>query len=402
MFSIPIDSLTFQDVTNFCQTRAREGLVLDYKVDFPKNLDKAIASFANTYGGHILIGVNETPTGEPVLPIVGVAAHPGLRERVVATALQAITPPIYPEVRVLEFQSPVANTTNDRAVVVVRVHESEDGAHAIDGGTSVYLRVDNISSHFTRKATIEEVGWLINKRQKSLALKNQLIETAQGRARSSVIAWRTARRLSTQEPPGTFVLYTVPKFPRSELGSPQDLLQFSRSQHWKQHLHALEFPLGTAVPIADGIRHPDSHRWAYWFTEVNRFGLIYTQVGFTPVPLDQKEAINCATVARLLVAGLRFSINMYENMLGYYGLVDFHFSVSPTRNHYPFVSELEIYSDSRSLDDRITVEFSGSVKEIRDSLADRAKESYQEFLWAFGLNADNAAASNHFRLFGIA
>ena len=197
------------------------------------------------------------------------------------------------------------------------------------------------------------------------------------------------------------MLYTVPKFPRNELSSPQQLLQFSRSQQWKQRLHGLEFPLGGAVPIADGIRHPDSHRIAYWFTEVNRFGLIYTQVGFTPTPGDQKEAINCASVARLLVAGLRFSINMYENMLGYYGLLDFHFSVSPTQNRYPFVSELETYWDSRSLDDHITVEFSSSVKEIRDSLAERAKQSYQEFLWAFGLNADNAAASNHFRLLVI-
>lgn len=347
-----------------------------------------------------MIGVGETSTGEPVLPIAGVALQPGLRERVVAKALQSINPPIYPEVRVAEFRSPGA-TQNDRAVVVVRVHESDDGAHAVDGGTSVYLRVDNISSHFKRKASIEEVDWLINKRQKSLAFKKRLIETAHGRARNYVIAWRAAQRLSTEEPKGTFVLYTVPKFPRNELSSPQQLLQFSRSQQWKQHLYGLEFPLGGAVPIADGIRHPDSHRMAYWFTEVNRFGLIYTQVGFTPTPMDQKEAINCATVARLLVAGLRFSINMYENMLGYYGLLDFHFSVSPTQNRYPFVTELETYWDSRSLDDHITVEFSSSVKEIRDSLAERAKQSYQEFLWAFGLNADNAAASNHFRLFVI-
>lgn len=401
MFSIPIDAITFQDVNNFCQTRAREGLVLDYKVGFPNHLEKTIASFANTYGGHILIGVDETPTGEPVLPIVGVTLQPGLRERVVATALQAINPPLYPEVRVVEFRSPGA-TNNDRAVIVVRVHESEDGAHAVDGGTSVYLRVDNISNHFTRKATIEEVEWLINKRQKSLAFKEQLIETARQRARNFAMAWRAARRLSTEEPMGTFALYTVPKYPRNELTSPQQLLQFSRSPHWKQHLHGLEFPLGGAVSIANGIRHPDSHRLAYWFTEVNRFGLIYTQVGFPPMSVGQNEAINCAIVARLLMAGLRFSINLYENMLGYYGLLDFQFSVSPTRNRYPFVSELETYGDSRCLDDNITVELCGSVNEIRDSLADRAKEKYQEFLWAFGLNADNAAASNHFREFAIA
>jgi hypothetical protein len=60
----------------------------------------------------------------------------------------------------------------------------------------------------------------------------------------------------------------------------------------------------------------------------------------------------------------------------------------------------EEYWDNRSLDDTITVEFSGSVKEIRESLPDRVKGSYQEFLWAFGLNVDDASASSHFRAFG--
>jgi hypothetical protein len=396
MFATPIDALTFQDVENFCQTRLREGLVLDYKLDFPKHLDKTIASFANTHGGHILIGVGETKTGEPVLPIAGVPLQPGLRERVVATALQGINPPVYPEVRVLEFKSSDA-TTNDRAVVVVRVHESEDGAHAVDGNTSVYLRVDNISDHFTRKATIEEIGWLTNKRQKSLALKTDLMDTARARSQNVLPAWRTAQQLSTQEPKGTFAVWSVPKFPRTELASPERLLQFSRSQQWRQALVNLEFPLGSALPVADGIRHPESNRRNYWYTEINRYGLVYTRVGFPPS--SEKEAINCAYAARLLVGGLCFSLNLYENMLGYFGLVDFGFSVTPTRNTYPYLWQGESYWESRCLDDTITVQFSASVKEIRDSLIQRAKECYQEFFWAFGMRVDGTAAASHFRAF---
>src|SRR5580692_1174226 len=106
MFSTPIDNLTFELVNDFCQAHPREGLILDYKRDIPRRLDKSIASFANTYGGHILIGVDATETGEPVLPITGVPLEPGLRERVVAIGLDAIYPPVYPEVRVIEFQSP--------------------------------------------------------------------------------------------------------------------------------------------------------------------------------------------------------------------------------------------------------------------------------------------------------
>ena len=152
MFSIRIDDLTFEHVNDFCQARPREGLTLDYKLNFPRRLEKTIASFANTYGGHILIGVDETATGEPVLPISGVPLEQGLRERVVAIGMDAISPPVYPEVRVIEFQSPDA-TNADRALIVIRVHESDASAHAVDNGRSVYLRVDNISDHFTRQAT---------------------------------------------------------------------------------------------------------------------------------------------------------------------------------------------------------------------------------------------------------
>jgi len=396
MFSIPIDALTFEDVNNFCQTRAREGLVLDYKANFPDCLEKNIASFANTYGGHILIGVGETPTGEPFLPIVGVPIQPGLRERVVAIALDAINPPVYPEVRVLEFSSPGA-TTKDRAVVVVRVHESQDGAHAVDKGTSVYLRVDNISRHFTRKATIEEIGWLTNKREKSIAFKEQLISKAKERALLHTMTWRDALHLSTDEPKGNFELWTVPKFPRSELLSPRQLLEISRT-NWTQRIGNIEFPMASALPIADGIRHPDSLRRGCWYTEVNRFGLTYTSMGFPPS--EQEAGINCKILVQFLVAGLNFSVNLYK-MLGYFGLVDFHFSVRPTRNRYPYFWEGSAFEDSRCLDGDVTIRFSDTVGNIRDSLIDRAKEGYREFLWAFGMNISEEGASDYFAGFQI-
>jgi len=133
MFSTPIDDLTFENVNEFCRSLPREGHTLDYKLDFPRRLDKVLASFANTFGGYILIGVDETATGEPVLPIVGVPLQPGLRERVVAIALDAVNPPVFPEVRVIEFESPGA-LAPDRAVIIIRVHESDASAHAVDGG----------------------------------------------------------------------------------------------------------------------------------------------------------------------------------------------------------------------------------------------------------------------------
>jgi hypothetical protein len=401
MFSIPIDSLTFEQVSSFCQLRPREGLILDYKLDFPRRLDKTIASFANTYGGHVLIGVDETATGEPVLPVAGVPLQAGLRERVVATALGAIYPPVYPEVKVIEFQSSGAMSP-DRALIVIRVHESDSSAHAVDGGKSVYLRVDNISDHFTRQATVEEIEWLLNKRQKPLRLKERLLSEARRRASNYLVAYRTQARLSTAEPRGKYILWTVPAFPRSELASPAQLLQLSRT--WRLRVANFDFPVGQAGPIADGVRHPLSPVRNYLYTEVNRFGLIYTEIGFTGEGEAFTEAIVSSLVASLTVASLRFAVGLYE-ALGFFGLMDFHLDVSPTLNRYLYVPGRfgggEHLADFRTLENTISLGFTSSVKEVRESLIDRAKQCYREFFWAFGIDLDDAAASSHFVSYNI-
>jgi hypothetical protein len=344
--------------------------------------------------------VDETATGEPVLPVAGIQLQEGLRERVIAIALDAIYPPVYPQVRVVEFRSSDAAAAPDRAVIVIRVHESEAAAHAVDGGRSVYLRVDNISDQFTRQATIEEIEWLLNKRQKALDLKERLLQEARRRSENHIATYRAASRLSTEEPRGKYILWTVPTFPRAELTSPQRLLALSRT--WSVRVANFSFPTGDGEPIADGVRHPRAPVGNYWYTEVNRFGLVYTEIGFTGRGDNFREAITCDLIASLIVANLRFSMNLYEG-IGYFGLVDFHCDVAPTLNRYPYSPiflEGHLH-ENRTLEDRISLVFTSSVKEIRESLFQRAREKYREFMWAFGLDVSDETASGHFASFGI-
>ena len=141
----------------------------------------------------------------------------------------------------------------------------------------------------------------------------------------------------------------------------------------------------------------------YWYTEVNRFGLIYTEIGFTGEDEQFTDAIVCSLVAYLVVASIRFALNLYE-ACAYFGLVDFHFDVTPTRNRYPYIPNWITgghLTENRTLEDTITLGFTAPVKHIRESLMERARESYREFLWAFGLNVDDAAASGHFGSFQV-
>lgn len=55
MFNIPIDNITLQDIEQSLKSGVREDILLDFKEDFPKKLDKTISSMANTYGGMVAL-----------------------------------------------------------------------------------------------------------------------------------------------------------------------------------------------------------------------------------------------------------------------------------------------------------------------------------------------------------
>ncbi|MBZ9572486.1 ATP-binding protein [Patescibacteria group bacterium] len=67
LFTKEITKITYQDVVEFCNQRIAESINLDYKKDFPRDLEKSISAFANTTGGLIIIGVEEEDS-KPKLP----------------------------------------------------------------------------------------------------------------------------------------------------------------------------------------------------------------------------------------------------------------------------------------------------------------------------------------------
>jgi predicted HTH transcriptional regulator len=91
-----VSELDFSDIDQFCAGKPRENTRLDFKVDFPNNLEKTIAAFANTLGGLILLGVDSDPaTNTPIWPPTkGMPSQVGLEERVYQKATAAIYPPV--------------------------------------------------------------------------------------------------------------------------------------------------------------------------------------------------------------------------------------------------------------------------------------------------------------------
>jgi hypothetical protein len=393
LFNIPIDDITIQDIERFLHSGAREKTLFELKKQFPSRLEKIIASMANTFGGMILIGVEETATGEGILPVIGVPLEAGLRERVVKIGLDAIYPPLIPEVRVVDFKSNPSLLEPDRAVVVIRVHESEEAGHAVDRRTTVYVRADNVSD-WMRKATVEESEWFHRKRQKSLTEKARIIQQAQQHAQQYLGRLRTRYQRSTSEPKGRFIVWTVPTFPRLSIATPKALFDTTQTLIRRDYQTSPgSFPYGSRCPVLDGLYLADNETSEFYFTEIHQQGLIYTEHEFRWDKYQPNDSeFFPGGAAMLLRIAAEFGCAVYERF-GYFGLCDLHLSLVGVKDR---AIKSSYHTMPRMMDDSMAVQRTISAHIDNDDLFSICKEMIREVYWAFGLEVSNERLGNDF------
>ena len=178
--------ITIDDIEKFCLQANPESSWLDYKesISHTKANDqiaKVISSLANTHGGWVLFGISEKKDAlGRGLPdkIVGInaAATPG--ERVQQICLNAIYPPVVPEMNWCPLKDDPA-----RGVLVIHIYESDTTPHRI-GEDDVRIRVNDVTyiAEEGKRASVDEIEMLLNRRQKTLDLKNRILTRAHSRA----------------------------------------------------------------------------------------------------------------------------------------------------------------------------------------------------------------------------
>ncbi len=181
MFNLKPEEVNFEKIEAFCKEQIPEGETIEYKRAFPSDatrLAKSISAMANTHGGIILIGVkaNET-TNTPIMPIQGIKLTEGLEEKITSICLRNIYQPYFPSVKICDFKN---KRGENRAVVFIRVYQSDQTPHAINSNTDVYLRIKSQNEPF-RKATVDEIEWLRDKRKKAVELRETILARAQER-----------------------------------------------------------------------------------------------------------------------------------------------------------------------------------------------------------------------------
>jgi hypothetical protein len=391
LFNLPIDTIKITDIEQFLQSGAKEGTLLDFKEQFPNKLEKTISSMANTFGGMILIGIEETTIGGGIVPIKGLLLGPGLRERVIQIGISAIYPPLIPEVSVVEFKSDPALSAPDKAVVVIRVHESDQG-YAVDDRSTIYIRADNISDRM-RRATIEEVEWFSQKGQKSAAEKSRIIQQAQQHAQQFLIRLRGRHGRSESEVAGRFVFWAVPTFPRMPIGTPKQLFDVSGTCTLPTPTIAPgRFPVGMAHAVFEGVYWGYDEDSTYLFTEIHQLGLIYSEFEFWWDRQIPEKTFYPSSAAALLQAMGHYARTLYRHF-GYFGVFDLHMTLAGIRGRYIKSN----WSQREIMDDVIQFESKVSAGAEAQGVTDKAKEMVRQIYWAFGSDVSNEQLERDFR-----
>ncbi len=172
MIITDIDSITFERISAWVRDKVPESQTLEYKQRFDtQTAAKVISSMANTYGGIIVYGVvTDKETGRPTGEYANVEQMK-LDDTIDAVCFDHITPQVH------GCRSKyVDDEDSGTRLFVVSVPESDITPHAVDDGTTAYIRFGSQKRKLYHKAKIEELKWLMDRRRLSIELRETLLE----------------------------------------------------------------------------------------------------------------------------------------------------------------------------------------------------------------------------------
>lgn len=194
LLSTPVEKLLFADIEQFCDEGHRESSWLDYKRAFPKSdsehdaIAKIVSAMANAQGGICLLGVSEirdkkSGVGIPD-EIVGIPVDLQAENRIKNICLDKLSPPVVPEIFGYKLDSDPS-----LEVVLIRIAASDILPHEIVGSGRVYVRTNDVS-HLAddgKQAGPRQIQWMLNRRERAVAFKENLIARAEQRAQKAYI-----------------------------------------------------------------------------------------------------------------------------------------------------------------------------------------------------------------------
>jgi hypothetical protein len=359
LYTKAIEAVTFDDIKRFCDSKIREGLRVDYKKDFPQELEKTISAFANTNGGIILVGVDADKATNTPIAIPGVDLTVGLEERVVSICHSNTAPPLTPEVKAC----PIPNTST-KCVLLVRVAESSPVPHFIGKKRNqVYVRIDNESE----QADLETIKSLIQRRDQGVEKGKLLVDSNSIQAHNLTI------------PNGTYLTQIVV----SPLCVTRDLIEFTSEtdEFLRKHPSILQF--GDEKPKRRGIEWTFSAASSYYHAEVTSEGLTLYREAYSS---DGGRLYFCRVIA-VIAATIQYAIGIYRKF-GFFGQLTVRLELGSVQGttlyspKHPFMVGSYMCDDQTVIVERIvTVDELGGDSQIR-TLSRMFLELARNYKWS--------------------
>jgi hypothetical protein len=290
IYSKSITALATADLQELLTEQAVENIRLEFKSVAPDKDDtlKKLSSFANTYGGYVVIGAQDDGHGR-LQALPGVDLIDGYRQKIVQWCYDSVWPPL--EV----FVSDPIPTPQDAAKVcyVIEMPLSAEAPHFINGRKGAYVRTDEFSQRFEPQlATYEELTHLGNRRA-------QLIERRENLLKRSLARFDTYVQTDYKSAPNTkgaigatLFVAVSPQFPHRQLVEHSKLISQFETHHipWRQ----TGFPVPNMPKISahESLLIPGA---AYRFSlaEITQWGHLFYGVEFEEAyhdnPRDKNE-----------------------------------------------------------------------------------------------------------------
>lgn len=215
IFAKPISQLAWQDLADLLDSKAVENVRLEFKRAVPKRDEtlKKLSSFANTFGGQVVIGAEADSKDGRVTGLPGVKPENNYKQTVVQWCADGVTPFLD-----VDVSDPIPNPSSSNHVCyVIRVRESDLAPHFLNGRKGIYIRTNEFSNRFEPHLANEgELRHLLDRRQIISARRVALIQRARQRF-STFIARRYQELVRREEIGSRFDVAIVPRFPSEQI-----------------------------------------------------------------------------------------------------------------------------------------------------------------------------------------
>jgi hypothetical protein len=222
IYNKPVSQIRTADLQELLAENAVENARLEFKLEVPGKDEtlKKLSSFANTFGGYMVVGAKASSSDGRVEDLPGVDEQQGYKQKIVQWCFEAANPPLN-----VEVSDPIAVPGGTGKVAyVVYVAESDLAPHFLNGRKGMYVRTDEFSSRFeTRLADERELRHLLDRRRLILDRRAALLRRA-GQRFDAYVARTHTDKSGSRTQIGPFLrIDFVPRFPSRPLAAEQDL-----------------------------------------------------------------------------------------------------------------------------------------------------------------------------------